>query len=241
MPILRFMVSPSSGIREESGICRKHCQAGFGIRIATSSIEVSRSCDTHPEEDASTAGAPRIQIPLPQGSQFRRPLTGHSVASRSLTGAALAVLAGSSFKAASAVHPVGGCRSRGQKTTPHAALRNAPRGELAQRRKSVPCKGFSCHGMAFGVLLGLPCELAVGAEDHAIASFFEAADCTLNFQDFGSRYWIRCAGIGTRRRVGSATSSERVRKPAARVNEIAITGDDTLALSRVALGKPGGL
>jgi hypothetical protein len=95
--------------------------------------------------------------------------------------------------------------------------------------------------MAFGVLLELPCEPAVGAEDHAIASFFEAADCTLNFLDFGSRYWIRCVGIGTRRRVASATSSERVRKPAARVNEIAITGDDTLALSGVALGKPGGL
>jgi len=40
-----------------------------------------------------------------------------------------------------------------------------------------------------GVLLSLPCEPAVGADDHAIASRFEAADCTLNFLDFGSRYW----------------------------------------------------
>jgi hypothetical protein len=39
--------------------------------------------------------------------------------------------------------------------------------------------------MAFGVLLKLPCEPAVGAEDHAIASVSEAADCILYFLDFG--------------------------------------------------------
>jgi hypothetical protein len=59
------MVNPLSKIMEESGIYRKHCQEGFGIRIAVSSATVSRDCNTKPEEVASTAGAPRNQIPLP--------------------------------------------------------------------------------------------------------------------------------------------------------------------------------
>src|ERR1039458_5606528 len=99
------------------------------------------------------------------------PLRGHLGGSGPPRGGALAFWAGSLLQAASAVHPVEQDRARREENGPKCSLAEHPRGELAQRRKSVPCKGFSCHDMAFGVLLELPREPAVGADDHVIASF----------------------------------------------------------------------
>jgi hypothetical protein len=139
-----------------------------------------------------------IQVPLPQGNQFRRPLTGHSVASRSPTGSGSCSLGRSFLQTAPAVHPVGRCRSRGQRTAPHAALRSAHSENRRNGAKASRAKvSLAMIWLSAYYWTCLVNRLWVPTTMRSLA-LFEAADCTLNFLDFGSRYWIRCVGIGTR-------------------------------------------
>jgi hypothetical protein len=50
-------------------------------------------------------------------------------------------------------------------------LPTEPRVTILLRARYSGCKGFSCYGLAFGVLSALPCEPAVGAVHRVIACF----------------------------------------------------------------------
>lgn len=146
------MVNPSLKITEESRICGKDCETGFGIRIALtarSSIAVIR--DTPPEQDASTAGAHRNPVSTPARESIREAFDWPFCSEPLPKGAALAVFIGNlpTMSGLSGIYP-----------------------------QMAASKGFSCHDKAFGVALELPCEPAVGADDRVIACFSGPADCT---------------------------------------------------------------